>query len=274
MTAHTLKRAAELLRQYGSMADTVKDGEGAETLQVAEEVERMAQAEAVAFVTFNGHVIYAANPKLKEYINPDHLYAAPRLPRGVLMEVARDVHAAMSCYMFAGDASPSLDAIVDRRAKEAEPVNQQMLDALNSMRRELQSCQAVIHLAGGFDHAYVDNAKSALSKADAAIAAAESAQAQQPVTVGRKFFTYDDETGFDLFDSAVDAKKAAQASIDEWRAIADCDRWPEEIENVCWGVVLGASKEIRTGDVGDGSGDWYSNYILADIAQAQEGGAA
>lgn len=53
----------------------------------------------------------------------------------------------------------------------AEKERDQLLVALTSARRELQACQAVIHLAGGFDPAYVTGAKAALSQADAAIAA-------------------------------------------------------------------------------------------------------
>ena len=46
-----------------------------------------------------------------------------------------------------------------------------LTDALTDCRRELQSCQSVIHLAGGFDPRYVSDAKAAIKKADAALAA-------------------------------------------------------------------------------------------------------
>lgn len=47
----------------------------------------------------------------------------------------------------------------------------------------------------------------------------------------------------------------AQKAIDDWR---DCcnSEWPEEVENVCWGEVLGESKMI---DIEDGM---YANYEL------------
>ena len=48
---------------------------------------------------------------------------------------------------------------------------QELLGALIEARRELHACQAVIHLAGGFDPAYVRDAQAALKRADAAIAA-------------------------------------------------------------------------------------------------------
>lgn len=47
----------------------------------------------------------------------------------------------------------------------------ELLGALIEARRELHACQAVIHLAGGFDPAYVRDAQAALKRADAAIAA-------------------------------------------------------------------------------------------------------
>lgn len=53
----------------------------------------------------------------------------------------------------------------------------QLLAALAKARRELQACQAVIHLAGGFDPAYVTGAKDALRDADAAIAAVKGSAA-------------------------------------------------------------------------------------------------
>lgn len=62
---------------------------------------------------------------------------------------------------------PTLLARLSERSLQCD----QLLAALTSARRELQACQAVIHLAGGFDPAYVTGAKAALAQADAAIAA-------------------------------------------------------------------------------------------------------
>lgn len=51
-------------------------------------------------------------------------------------------------------------------------VNADLLDALQKSCVELQACQAVIHLSGGFDPAYVDGAQAALKIGHAAIAKA------------------------------------------------------------------------------------------------------
>lgn len=45
----------------------------------------------------------------------------------------------------------------------------ELLDALIVARRELHACQAVIHLSGGFDPAYVNGAQYAIKQADVAI---------------------------------------------------------------------------------------------------------
>lgn len=50
----------------------------------------------------------------------------------------------------------------------------ELLAALKESRRELHACQAVIHLAGGFDPAYVSGAQESLKKIDAIIAQAEA----------------------------------------------------------------------------------------------------
>lgn len=47
-----------------------------------------------------------------------------------------------------------------------------LYEALKEAREELRACQAVIHLAGGFDPAYVKGAQAAMKSADAALAKA------------------------------------------------------------------------------------------------------
>ncbi|WP_174874210.1 hypothetical protein [Vogesella oryzae] len=145
------------------------------------------------------------------------------------------------------------------RTQQPEPVNQQMLAALKAV---LQWIDDWCETGPNMDFERVE------AEADAAIAAAEAAQ---PVGLhASKFFAYDDETGFDLFDTAEEAKKAAQDSIDEYRHEAG-EGWPEEVENVCWGVVLGATKEAplvdSEGNSTDWAGDKYVDYVLADCQQ-------
>lgn len=51
----------------------------------------------------------------------------------------------------------------------------ELIEAQKATRRELHACQAVIHLAGGFDPAYVTGAQAAIKQADAALANVGSA---------------------------------------------------------------------------------------------------
>lgn len=106
----------------------------------------------------------------------------------------------------------------------------------------------------------------------AALPAGQSVSAQQQgEPVADKFFAYDENVGFDLFDTADEAKKYAQESIDEYRAEAG-DGWADEVEHVCWGIVLVTTQEIDLGepepeyDGGQGIAglDRYVDYILTD----------
>lgn len=49
----------------------------------------------------------------------------------------------------------------------------ELVAVMTEARKELHACQAVIHLAGGFDPAYVAGAQAALKKLDAALAASK-----------------------------------------------------------------------------------------------------
>lgn len=53
------------------------------------------------------------------------------------------------------------------RAEGAQ--QEELVHALRLARKELDACQRVIHYAGGFDPAYVNNAQAAIKVADAAL---------------------------------------------------------------------------------------------------------
>lgn len=93
-------------------------------------------------------------------------------------------------------------------------------------------------------------------------------QQAEPVALSLPFFAYDEEVGFERFATEAEAKKFVQDGIDECRSnMLQGEAWPSEIENLCWGVVLGGTKEIKLGDADDGSGDYYSDYVLTDAAK-------
>ena len=72
------------------------------------------------------------------------------------------------------DASAAIEVIEKYSAYVAQIIKQrdELLSALKQSRRELHACQAAIHLAGGFDPAYVLDAKASLKVSDAIIAKA------------------------------------------------------------------------------------------------------
>ena len=58
--------------------------------------------------------------------------------------------------------------------REERAVCEELIAALKVTRENLRACQATIHLCGGFDPAYVNDAQAAMKVADAALAKALS----------------------------------------------------------------------------------------------------
>lgn len=56
--------------------------------------------------------------------------------------------------------------------REERALGEELVAALKLTRENLRACQATIHLCGGFDPAYVNDAQAAMKVADAAIAKA------------------------------------------------------------------------------------------------------
>ncbi|MDR7056352.1 hypothetical protein J2W70_003733 [Pseudomonas koreensis] len=56
--------------------------------------------------------------------------------------------------------------------REERGLHEELVAALKLTRENLRACQATIHLAGGFDPAYVDDAQAAMKVADAVLAKA------------------------------------------------------------------------------------------------------
>lgn len=67
--------------------------------------------------------------------------------------------------------------------------------------------------------------------------------------------------GVEYYDSLAEAETAAQNAIDGWRDCCDSE-WPEEVESVCYGKVLGRSTQVpcQTGLIAEEQK--YVNYEL------------
>lgn len=79
-----------------------------------------------------------------------------------------------------------------------------------------------------------------------------------------KYFAYDPECGFELFETADEAQSHAQDAIDQFREEA-AGGWPESVEGVCWGELKQHAVE-RTFNAGDEEDidKEYSDYSLED----------
>ncbi|WP_042956471.1 hypothetical protein [Pseudomonas brassicacearum] len=58
--------------------------------------------------------------------------------------------------------------------REERALTEELVAALKLTRENLRACQGTIHLAGGFDPAYVDDAQAAMAVADAVLAKASA----------------------------------------------------------------------------------------------------
>lgn len=91
-------------------------------------------------------------------------------------------------------------------------------------------CRAISDDSVGTDE--VEDIKTGLRAAFANVAAP-----QLLTDAETEFFSYGSEHGFEYHKTAQGAIDAAEAAIDDYRGDA-CDGWSDEVDSVCWGVVL------------------------------------
>jgi len=60
---------------------------------------------------------------------------------------------------------------------------------------------------------------------------------------GASYFSYGSEHNFEWHKTAEEAAEAAEAAIDDYRGDA-CDGWSEEVDSVCWGVIMQSSTKV------------------------------
>lgn len=79
-----------------------------------------------------------------------------------------------------------------------------------------------------------------------------------------RYFAYSHETGFDTYETADEAKKAAEESLQAYRDVAD-DGWDDEVTGVCWGEIKQEAVELPTGELINDYGDYVADYELRDV---------
>jgi len=82
-----------------------------------------------------------------------------------------------------------------------------------------------------------------------------------------KFFMFDPDNGFETYQFAEQAQRAAEEAIDYYRGDAG-DGWPEEVEQVCWGEIKQETIQVglRPREEDDpGSCEMICDYQLTDI---------
>jgi len=57
------------------------------------------------------------------------------------------------------------------------------------------------------------------------------------------YFSYCPDAGFEIHDTALEAEKSAQDSLDYFRDNA-CDGWSEEVDGICWGTVSQDTQKV------------------------------
>lgn len=87
---------------------------------------------------------------------------------------------------------------------------------------------------------------------------------------GTAYFSYGSEHQFEWHKTANEAVEAAEAAIDDYRGDA-CDGWSEEVDSICWGVIMQTSTKVgersrNDDDCCDPSIDTVCDYaLLPDI---------
>ena len=89
VSLNRLHQISEILSKAAAQSDGGNLGYAmADAVKVIDEV---LNAEPVAYMTYKGYLLHAADPKLAEYSEPMPLYAAPQLPQPAVLSVSEGV---------------------------------------------------------------------------------------------------------------------------------------------------------------------------------------
>ncbi|AWP32019.1 hypothetical protein B9D02_05260 [Pantoea vagans] len=128
--------------------------------------------------------------------------------------------------------------------------NQQLSDVKG---RELVAAGRAFAKAIGMDTPLIEIAKmmaELATRLDCALVRGDELQAQRDALAaenaalkdGAEYFMYGPDCGFERYDSQDEAVKAANEMIDSYREDAG-DGWCDEVEQVCFGIVISYSRQ-------------------------------
>ena len=61
--------------------------------------------------------------------------------------------------------------------------------------------------------------------------------------MNRRYFSYDPDSGIEFHKTCAEARAAAETCINEYMDACDPE-WPEDVERVCFGIVLSTATEV------------------------------
>lgn len=84
--------------------------------------------------------------------------------------------------------------------------------------------------------------------------------------MAKKYFAYSADSGFELFDTQVEAEAAAESIIAGYLEDAFDGGWDEDVESVCWGEVKQHTVMADKLPAPDGSPfDYTCDYVLSNF---------
>ncbi len=90
------------------------------------------------------------------------------------------------------------------------------------------------------------------------------------VAVPAKYFSYSGECGIETHTTEAEARAACEEMVQACRDEA-ADGWPDDVDTIIWGIVLGETKERILGQVEDpvaAGFDYHAEYDLVTVALA------
>lgn len=116
---------------------------------------------------------------------------------------------AFNSYICAKNKYQAYIELKDKRIAELEARVKELEEAFPSILEELQACQAVIHLAGGFDPAYVKGAQAAMKRIDALLSTTTPSKSLQRALLEARL----DEIGEPQDEKDIDRLKERRAQL-------------------------------------------------------------